>query len=74
MCMDFRKMNHTSYKDAYPLLCVEEWFGTLSRAKLFSTMYLTSCYNVVVMHNEYIEKTAFTTLFGLYEYLWMTFG
>ena len=46
----------------------------MSGAKLFSTMDLTSGYNVVAMHEDDIEKTVFTTPFGLYEYLRIPFG
>ncbi|CAC5379962.1 unnamed protein product [Mytilus coruscus] len=74
MCVDFRKINQKSYKDAYPLPRVEESFDALSGAKLFSTMHLTSGNHVVAMHEDDIEKTAFTTPFGLYEYLRMPFG
>ena len=74
MCVDFRKLNNITHRDAYPLPRVEESFEALSGAKLFSTMDLTSGYNVVAMHEDDIEKTAFTTPFGLYEYLRMPFG
>jgi hypothetical protein len=61
MCVDYRKLNCKTYKDAYPLPRVEESFDALSGSKYFSTMNLTSGYNQVAMNNDDIPKTAFTT-------------
>jgi hypothetical protein len=49
MCVDYRKLNCKTYKDAYHLPRVEESFDALSGSKYFSTMDLTSGYNQVAM-------------------------
>ena len=60
MCVDYRKLNCKTYKDAYPLPRVEESFDALSGSKYFSTMDLTGGYNQVAMNDDGIPKTAFT--------------
>jgi hypothetical protein len=38
MCVDYRKLNCKTYKDAYPLPRIERSFDALSGSKYFSTM------------------------------------
>ena len=49
-------------------------FDQLSRAKVFSKIDLRSGYHLVKIRLEDIPKTAFSTRYGLYEYLVMSFG
>ena len=74
MCVDYRRLNTKTRKDAFPLPRVEESFDALNGATLFSSLDLTAGYNQVAVDPEDIHKTAFTTPFGLYEYLRMPFG
>ena len=73
LCVDFRLLNSKTHKEAFPLPRNEESFDALSGTKLFSTMDLTSVYIPFAMNDKEIEKTAFTTPMGLYEYLRMPF-
>lgn len=41
-CVDYRKANEATQKDAYPLPKIEEYLNTLSCSKLFSTLDLLS--------------------------------
>jgi hypothetical protein len=41
---------------------------------VFSRIDLHSGYHQIKIHAEYIPKTTFTTRYGLYEYLVMSFG
>lgn len=43
-CVDYRKVNEATQKDAYPLLKIEVCLDTLSGSKLFSTVDLLSGY------------------------------
>ncbi len=36
MCVDYRALNKATVKNRYPLLCIDDLFDRLSRAKVFS--------------------------------------
>ena len=61
-------------KDAYPLPRVEDALDYLNGAKWFSTLDLASAYWQVAMDPDSVDKTAFATHIGLYEWLVMPFG
>lgn len=73
-CVDYRKLNALTQKDAYPLPRIEEALTGLKSARWYSTLDLASGYWQVEMHPIDREKTAFTTPFGLYEFNRMPFG
>ena len=73
-CIDFRKVNFVTHKDAYPLPKIEETLDSLSGAKYFSTLDLASGYWQVELKEEAKEKTAFSTPLGLFEFNVMPFG
>ncbi|XP_069802715.1 uncharacterized protein [Dendropsophus ebraccatus] len=73
-CVDYRKINTITHKDAYPLPRIEESIAALGSAAYFSTLDLTSGYWQVPMAPEDREKTAFTTPMGLFEFTSMPFG
>jgi hypothetical protein len=49
-------------------------FDQLSKAKVFSEIDLRSGYHQIKICPEDVPKTAFSTRYGLYEYLVMSFG
>ena len=73
-CVDYRKVNQVTRKDAYPLPRVDDTLDTLSGAKWFSTLDLISGYWQVEVAEKDIEKTAFCTPDGLFEFKVMPFG
>ena len=73
-CIDYRKLNDLTKKDAYPLPRIEECLDALNGCLYFCTMDLASGYWQVAMNLEDVEKTAFTTHVGLYEWNVMPFG
>lgn len=73
-CVDYRKVNDVTRKDAYPLPRVDDCLDSLSKSKLFSTLDLQSGYWQVEVKEEDRAKTAFVTRNGLYEYIVMPFG
>ena len=74
MCVDYRKLNAKTVKDASPLPLIEESFDALQGASLFSTLDLASGFNQIGVTEEDKAKTAFITPFGLFEYNRMPFG
>jgi hypothetical protein len=48
-------------------------FDQLSKAKVFSKIYLKSSYHQIKIHLEDVPKTAFSMRYDLYEYLVMSF-
>ena len=73
-CVDYRKVNSVTRKDAYPLPRINDVLDTLAGSKLFSTLDLISGYWQVGLHQDDKEKTAFCTSEGLYEFNVMPFG
>ncbi|XP_035770170.1 uncharacterized protein LOC118455412 [Neolamprologus brichardi] len=68
LCVDYRKLNARTIRDAYALPNIEETFTALSGAKWFSVMDLKSGYYQVEMAEEDKAKTAFVCPLGFYEF------
>ena len=73
-CIDYRKVNTVTRKDAYPLPRLDDLLDTLAGSRLFSTLDLVSGYWQVEIHPRDKQKTAFCTSEGLYEFNVMPFG
>ena len=73
-CVDFRKLNAVTHRDAYPLPRIDATLDTLHGAKLFTTLDLASGYWQVEVKEEDKEKTAFSTPQGHFEFNKMPFG
>ena len=73
-CIDYRKLNDLTVKDAYPLPRVDDCIDALSGARFFSSLDLNSGYWQVAMNPADKEKTAFATTMGLFHFTVMSFG
>ena len=74
LCVDYRPLNEVTIKNKYPLPHIDLLFDQLAGAKVFSKIDLRLGYHQIKIKPEDVPKTAFTTCYGLYEYLVMSFG
>ena len=74
MCVDYRALNAKTARPIFPIPSAEELFDTVGGARYFSTLDLSSGYHQVKVGEKDIEKTAFSTRYGQYEFVRMPFG
>jgi hypothetical protein len=74
LCVDYRPLNAVTVKNKYLLPRINILFDQLAGAKVFFKVDLRSGYHQIKIHPEDVPKTAFSTRYGLYEYLVMSFG
>jgi hypothetical protein len=74
LCVDYRPPNAVTIKNKYPLPRNDILFDRLARAQVFSKIGLHSGYHQIKIRTDDIPKTTFTTRYGLYEYLVISFG
>jgi hypothetical protein len=74
-CIDFRKVNEASEKDAYPLPQIDDTLDKLKQAQFFSKLDLKNGYWNVPLEKSSRPVTAFTVPGrGLYHFKVMPFG
>jgi hypothetical protein len=74
MCIDYRALNSLSVKSSYPLPRIDETLDQLHGAAFFTKIDLTSGFWQVRMNEQDVEKTAFRTRYGQFEFKVMPFG
>jgi hypothetical protein len=73
-CVDYRKLNSVTKKDAYSLPRIDEILDSMHNAKWFTSLDLASGYWQVGMDPRDRDKTAFITKQGTFEFNVMPFG
>ena len=73
-CIDLRRANMASRKDAYPLPNIADCLDSLGGNRYFSTLDLASGYWQVELEEDAKPVTAFSTHKGLYQFKVLPFG
>ena len=73
-CIDYRKLNAVTIRDAYPIPRMDECIDSLADATVFSTLDCNSGYWQVEIPEEERDKTAFVSHHGLFRCTRMPFG
>lgn len=74
MVIDYRRLNEITVSDKFPIPNIQEILDQLDGAKYFTTLDLTSGFHQIPLSSESIEKTAFSTPYGHFEFTRMPFG
>ena len=73
-CLDFRRLNAVTRKDAFPLPLISDCIESLAGNRYMSTLDMASGYWQIEIHPDDREYTAFITWFGLFEHKRMSMG
>lgn len=72
--IDYRKLNDITIEDRFPMPNIDDIFDKLGKCQYFSTLDLAKGFHQIEVHPDDIQKTAFSTATGHYEFLRMPFG
>jgi hypothetical protein len=73
-CIDYRKLRTVTKKDVYPLPLIDQCLDTLAGNQWFSKLDANSTYYQIRIKKSDRPKTAFTTKYGLFQFVRMSFG
>ncbi|XP_078148594.1 uncharacterized protein LOC144544050 [Carex rostrata] len=74
LCIDYRELNKVTVKNKYPLPRIDDIFDQLQGSSVYSKIDLRTGYHQLRICPSDVERTAFRTRYGHYEYLVMSFG
>jgi hypothetical protein len=73
-CGDYRALNASIIPDRYHVLHIDVYAHHLAGGTIFSTTDLVRAYYQIPVHPDDVQKTAITPPFGMFEFLFMSFG
>lgn len=76
LCVDYRRLNAKTVRDAFPIPLPRVMFDTLARNKptVFTKIDLKSAFNLLRVNPADAWKSSFKTIFGLFQYEVVPFG
>ena len=74
LVIDYRELNKITKSHPFPMPRIVDIFDQMVNSKYFSLIDLKAGFNQVVMHQNSVEKTAFMTPFGHFEWTVLPFG
>ncbi len=73
-CVDYRRLNAITKKDAYPLPLTDEVLESLANHRFYTNLDLHAGYWQIPVNDADVEKTAFVVKQGIFEFTAMPFG
>jgi len=74
LVVEYRGLNEITISDTFPIPNMNEILGKLGRCQYFTTINLTKGFHQIEIDKNSINKTAFSTKYGHYEYTRIPFG
>lgn len=72
--IDYRKLNEKTIDDKFPLPNIHDILDKLGKSQYFTTLDLANGFHQIEMHPDDVQKTAFSTDTGHFEFKRMPFG
>ena len=74
LCVDYRQLKKMTIKNKYPLPRIHDLMDQLHGSSMFSKLDLQSGYHQILVKVDDVQKTAFRSRYGHYEYVVMPFS
>ena len=74
LCQDYRPLNSITVSDPYCMKRIDDTLDLLGEARYLTKLDLAKGYYQILMDEADVQKTAFSTPFGKFEYVRMPFG
>ena len=74
MVIDYRALNRTTIRNRYPLPRIDDLLDIVGKAQFFTSLDLSSGYHQLKINDADVEKTAFRTPIGHYQWRVLSMG